>query len=263
LIKKKNQLHLKIKMKLLIVFALISLAAAVPAPDGMPEKSCEDLTMTVEKGLKRLSLVDGTPPPMNAAELEARCNEGKVLFKDFKAYKKCLKSNKLTEQIFATSTKSIGEILKEHCGTPEAQKKLLSVIQCVPENKLTEIRAASAGTLQQLQKLANSADDKATLLPKVCCLSHVSVQATSQRLEGVQCPGSTITPQQHFEQLFKSLNRDAMELSCGDYKSLMDCEAKVPAVVAELKSGVESNKDTMSNLSILDAALKLSDKIAS
>lgn len=96
--------------------------------------------MTVEKGLKRLSLVDGTPPPKDAAQLEARCNEGKVLivicvyskvllkisflysnsrlsiqvlFKDFKAYKKCLKSNKLTEQIFSTSTKSIGRYLRQ------------------------------------------------------------------------------------------------------------------------------------------------------
>lgn len=110
-------------------------------PDGaMPEKSCEELTMTVEKGLKRLSLVDGTPPPKDAAQLEARCNEEKVLivicvyskvllkisflysnsrlsiqvlFKDFKAYKKCLKSNKLTEQIFSTSTKSIGRYLRQ------------------------------------------------------------------------------------------------------------------------------------------------------
>lgn len=80
------------------------------------------------------------------------------------------------------------------------------------DDKLNEVKAASAGSIMQLQKLANSADDKATLLPKVCCLTHVSVQATSERLAGVQCPGSTVTPQQHFEQLFKSLNRDAMEI---------------------------------------------------
>lgn len=94
----------------------------------------------------------------------------------------------------------------------EALRKLQAALLCLPEDKLTKLRAASSGSLKQLWKLTRSAEDKATLLPKLCCLGYVSVQVTSQRLAGVQCPGSSVTLQQRFEQLLNPFVRDITEL---------------------------------------------------
>lgn len=72
-------------------------------------------------------------------------------------------------------------------------------------------QSCAVGSLDAITKLSESNDNRATLLPKICCLAHVSAECARAKLAGITCEDPTIDPKAHFEEVLASLSKDAME----------------------------------------------------
>lgn len=67
---------------------------------------------------------------------------------------------------------------------------------------------------------------------------------------------------QYFKSTFDTLTKDTIDLACGDYKNLRECEAKIPKAVAQLNKVISSASNTLGNRRLIEPLLKLSKKIA-
>ena len=134
----------------------------------------------------------------------------------------------------------------------------------MPDSKLNEIKAISAGSFKEFLKVANMETvDRATVISKTCCLSHISAKLVSDALSGTKCEDASVNPQKHFSDLFGAIQRSGMDLTCGDWKDLMTCESKIPTESAAMKSAIMMNKETtIGDQSILEPVKTLANKIS-
>ena len=157
----------------------------------------------------------------------------------------------------------IGKLLKNNCGEKEGKQKMLKIFQCVKQENVNAIQACTVGSLDVLKQLSESNEAKATLLPKMCCLSHVSAQCTSSKLSSVKCADPSLNPKEHIEKALRALQEDAMEIACADYKNIAACEAKIPDAIAQMKASVHGNTDAnIGDRSLIQPLLKVAEKIA-
>jgi len=166
------------------------------------------------------------------------------------------------QQIFSTATTSIGKLLKKNCGDAEGKKTALKLLSCATPDRVKEGQQCAVGTLDAIQKLSESAANKTSLIPKVCCLAHVSSDCARQKLGKITCPDPTIKPIEHFEESMNALTRDTMDLACENYKTLASCEAQIPEEVAKLKEILKNAPYTFGSRSLIKPMLEIADKIA-
>lgn len=105
-----------------------------------------------------------------------------------------------------------GKLLKKNCGEEEGKKKILKIFKCVDKKKVDEIQACTVGSLDVLRSLAESNEGRVTLLPKMCCLAHVTSECTSNKLSGLQCEDKSINPKEHIEQVLRALQEGLLNL---------------------------------------------------
>ena len=153
--------------------------------------------------------------------------------------------------------------MKKNCGDEAGRKNILNILQCVNKEKMDQVQACTVGSLDVLKKLSESNEAKATLLPKMCCLAHVSGDCAKSRLSGITCADPSTNPKKHIEEILGALQKDAMEIACEDYKTLAACEAKIPDAIAQLKASVNGNTNSMiGDRSLIQPLLKVAEKIA-
>jgi len=245
-------------MKFLIVFALIS-AFAISAYGQ--DLSCKDLENMAETGVRKMFVAEeGGKLPQNAADLENHCNEGKKLYKTLLEYKKCLKP--FPQQIFTTTTQSIGKLIKKNCGDEAGKKNALKLVECAKEQNLAKGHKCAIGSLDALQKISESGDTKAAILPKVCCLAHVSTDCIREKLSKIQCSDPTVKPLEHFEEIMGTISKDAMDIACQDYKTMASCQAKIPNEIKEMKQMVDNGAESLGKRSLIKPLLEIAEKIA-
>lgn len=131
------------------------------------------------------------------------------------------------------------------------------------DDHLNQIKKISVGSFNEFLKLADSsAEDRAALTARMCCLSHISAQEVATTLEGVKCADASVNPKEHFRQLFAEIQKSGLDLTCGDWKDLAACEAKVGDVVTQLRTGIKGNTLTSIDQSIIEPMKKLASKIS-
>jgi len=247
-------------MKLLVIFALF----AVVSTGWAQELTCEQLENQGEMGIHKMFVgEDGVQIPNNEAELETRCNDGKRLYKTLLEYKKCLKP--FPQQVFGTTAASIGKLLKKNCGDAEGKKHALKLFQCANsqgKDKVKETQKCVVGSLDSIQKLSSSGESKPQLVAKMCCLAHVAADCAREKIGTVTCPDPTIKPLDHFEEAMQSLSKDTMELACEDYKTMAQCQAKIPEAVAELKQNLANADTTLKGRQLIKPLIAVAEKVA-
>jgi len=244
-------------MKFLIVFALISTIATVYGQD----MTCEQLEQIGERGFRKMFIAEeGGTIPKTEAEFETRCNEGKKLYKSLLEYKKCLKP--FPRQIFETTTQSVSKLLKKNCGDAEGKKIALKVLQCTTPEAVKSGQTCAVGSLDTIEKLSKSTDKKEKLIPKLCCLAHVTTDCVRRKVGDIKCEDKSVDVNAHMEEIINSMSKDALDIACNDYKTLKQCEASVPDVVAELKKTVETDNHLIGNRALIAPLLALAEKVA-
>lgn len=242
----------------LFIFALLS-ALAVSA---YGELSCADIEKQGENGIRKMFIIEeGATIPKTEMELDNRCNDGKKLYKHLLDYKRCIKS-KLSQEVFTLTTQSIGKLLKKNCGDAEGKKIALKLLQCATPERVKKGQTCAVGSLDAIEKLSQSTESKAVLIPKMCCLAHVSADCARQKLGEIQCADPSIKPLEHFEEALNVLSKDAMELACEDYKTLAQCQAKIPDATTEMKKIVNNGAATFGNRSLIKPLLAVAEKVA-
>jgi len=243
-------------MKYLVVFLLISLAAS-----AYGDMSCEELEKMGEQGVRRMFIFEeGAKIPQNEAELEARCNEGKKLYKTLLEYKKCLKP--FPQQIFQSTSQSIGKLLKKNCGDAEGKKMALRIIKCTNEEQIKKMQTCAVGSLDAVQQLAESSDTRGVLLPKMCCLSHVTAECVREKLGDIKCADPDVNIKEHFNEVLATVSKDAMEIACEEYKTMASCQAKIPNEMTKLKQIVNTSNGSFGQRSLIKPLLQVAEKVA-
>lgn len=245
-------------MKCLILIALVS---AFAVSGYAQDLTCDELEKMAETGIRKMFVAeDGAKLPENLAELETRCNDGKKLYKNLLEYKKCLKP--FPQQIFTTTSQSIGKLIKKNCGDDAGKKHALKLLECAKEHNLQKDHKCAIGSLDVLQKISQSGDSKVVMLPKICCLSHVSTDCIRQKLNKIQCADPTVKPLEHFEEVMATISKDAMDIACQDYKTMASCQAKIPNELKEMKEMLDNGSEKIGQRSLIKPLLEIAEKIA-
>lgn len=130
-------------------------------------------------------------------------------------------------------------------------------------SKLDEIKAISVGSFNEFLKLADSNEDKAALTGRMCCLSHVSAQLVEMSLESVTCDDKSVNPKQHFSQLFAAIQKSGLDLTCGEWKDIAACEAKIKEPLDQMRMSILNTKETtIGDQSIISPLKKIAEKVA-
>ena len=245
-------------MKFLVVFALfLTLAVSAFAQD----LSCDELEKIGENGVRKMFIIEeGASIPTTEAEFDVRCNEAKKLYKTLLEYKKCL--GPFPQQIFGATSKSIGNLIKKNCADAEGKKNALKLLKCASVDKIKKGQTCAVGSMDAIEKLSKSDEGRAALLPKICCLAHVSAECGRKKLADVVCEDPTIDPKAHFEEMLATLSKDAMEIACDKYKNLQVCEAEIPAAVNELRAIVNTENNSIGQRSLIKPLLEIAKKVA-
>lgn len=137
------------------------------------------------------------------------------------------------------------------------------------DNKLNEAKTCAMGSLDVIQKLSQSTETKSQLIPKVCCLAHVTNQCANKKLEGIKCnvknkdgTSEEVVVSKHFQEIMDALSKDALELACADYKDHKTCNQKIPEAMAEMKQMVDAGNAKSSSKAVIRPLLKIAEKIA-
>lgn len=139
----------------------------------------------------------------------------------------------------------------------------MKLLQCATPERVKNGQTCAVGSLDAIEKLGQSTDNKSVLIPKMCCLAHISADCARQKLGEIKCEDPTIKPLEHFEEALNVLSKDAMELACEDYKTLAQCKAKIPEATAELQKIVNNGAQTFGSRSLIKPVLAVAEKVAS
>lgn len=70
----------------------------------------------------------------------------------------------------------------------------LQVLRCVSEENVRSVQQCAIGSFDVISQLADSNENRATILPKVCCLTHVAANCAVKKLAGITCDSANTTP---------------------------------------------------------------------
>lgn len=235
--------------RLIVCFCLLAAVTAEP--------NCAELSRKGEIGIRKLILVDlDTKLPRTETEFVEYCNNGKKLYKGLREYKSCLKP--LAQEMVGTVIKSIGKVLKKHCGDKEGRDESLRVLACAPDNTVVKAKKCTTQTLNMLDYMGGSEVSSKDVIPMACCMAHMTTECIREQIEST-CTNLSVSD--YFDNLVSSISKDVMELACEDYKTMKQCQQRIPASIQKLRVVANKPSAELASRQFVAPLLKIGEKL--
>lgn len=241
-------------MKFVIACLLI-----VPAVLAQSNLSCRDLEQKGEVGIQKLLfMAKDSKLPKTEQDFTNYCNSGKELYKGLREYKRCLKP--LPQEVLGTATKSIANVLKKHCGDKQGREDTLKVLRCASDDALQEVKVCATQTLNVLEYLSQKNVNTKQLVPQLCCMAQITKSCLFSKIRSV-CQDKSISVNEHFSKLVSAISKDVIDLACEDYKTMKQCEQKLPSEMQTLRQVANQPGPDLSKRQFVAPVIKIGEKI--
>lgn len=153
-------------------------------------------------------------------------------------YKPCLKA--FPRQILSLVISSTKKTHKGFC-SPTGKQALIDHSKCFDQETITEVKWAMNKAVVAIQYVIANATDK-ELIPGMCCAANEMVVQGTKDIDQI-C--NKITRRETGTFLINAAMdsiRDALDLTCGKYATVADCEEKAPELTGKIKEVISRNQ---------------------
>ena len=151
--------------------------------------------------------------------------------------------------------------VKSMCTTPAQRKDLVRNLGCFTNETITELVAMSHQITTLVEYLANMTDLN-RIIPGLCCGYHIFLSEIRPQIDNY-CKQQDIGVEgtNYFLGLVKSSMADALDMLCGAYESVEQCDKKVPDVVEEIHFARNQTQNVAYNYTAVVPFLKVIQRI--
>lgn len=174
-------------------------------------------------------------------------------------YKPCLKA--FPRQLFGMVMFNSKKNLRSVCTTVEQRNELVKNLKCFTPETLSQLLQVTHDLTSLVEYLANMTNiDR--IIPGMCCGYQVIIPDIKEKLDNL-CSQNGIgeSGSNYFLGIIKSALADAMDMLCGAYENLDQCNKKVPDIVAEFNLVRNTTVNMKYNHTAIVPFLRVVDRI--